>query len=190
MQCGTCGTDAPGASPWDLCQHCGHALAGNGTIFDRLLAAFHDFGHHAEKVARANANRYQKIPQDQSFPVSLQVPAGGGNVITSFGHPQQGRIWQVRRLTIAPLAVGGGTAGTLYIVRQGAPPNDLSLANLVDVATSMPLVAFYGTHQFVVRPGERVWGIFTGGTNGQQYVGSMQVEDWEEAAFAESDYVE
>lgn len=198
-RCNTCQTQYPAGTDTSLiCQHCGHVIGAGATglvgIFDKLLEYLGELGNtnkHLDRIAKREAQRYAGLPLDQSHAQVFNVPVGGGNVIASLGKPEQGRVWQVRRLIAGGLTATTAAAGTLYFFRQGAPPTDLNMPNLVDFAgppgSAMPVVAFYSTHQFIVRPNEHVWGVLVGGTANQQYVAAIQVEDWDESAFNASE---
>lgn len=191
VRCRVCGTEYPPDTDTRLlCQHCGHIIGAGETIFDRVLGLVGELfktNAHLDRLARLEQEKAQALPADTTLSTTLQVPGGGGTVIQAIGNlqgtPAPGRTWQVRRIVAGGTTVSTVAAGSMFFFRQGAPPNDLNLNNFIETATAMPFRAFYGTHQFVVRPGEYVWAALIGGTAGQQYVAAMQIEDWNESLF-------
>lgn len=182
MRCQVCHTDTPGGGPETICQHCGHQLGAPETVFDRLLGVIERLGRHTEIIARREAAIAQAIPQDQSFAVPFTIPAGG-TLIQDLGAPMVGRVWEVRRAVSGGLTATTAAAGAFYLFRQGTPPTELNLVNLCDFSPTLPNVAFYGSHEFIVRGGEHLWGAFVNASAGQQYVAAIQVQDWDEAIY-------
>lgn len=113
----------------------------------------------------------------------------GGTLTLDLGSVPQGRVWQIRRLIVGGIKVTTTAAGTAYAFAQGAPPTDLNLTSCVDIFSSLPQGNTYGTHQLFLLPGEHLFVVFQGATNGQQYAASARVEDWAQADFS-STFVE
>lgn len=157
--------------PWEL-------LAKIGVSLENLNK------READREAR-RAQAMSEMPGDPLLSGSGVYPASGNLIFDAVGsQPTSGRLWQIRHIMVGGVQADDSPAGKVYVYRSGGPPNDLSLINLMDVATlPMPQPAFYSTHQFLVRPGERVWCVVTGGTSGTQYVAAVQVEDWEERVY-------
>ena len=190
LRCRTCGTEQPaGSTPHTLCQHCGHTVGAGETILDQVLALIPRIQSTNDKLAAMAADAERRasfIPMDHTVVQTGIVPTPTANLVLGLGKPEQGRVWQVRRATIGGVFASTAVAGTYYLFRQGTPPVDLNMANLVDFETQCPNVSFYGTHQFIVQANERVWGVLNGGTAGQQIMAILQVEDWPVEAFAAS----
>jgi hypothetical protein len=189
MRCQTCGTPDAGAEGWDVCQHCGHAVGGRETVFDRMLGWLQHSGQtQAEKDAQAEVNLAQAIPMDMVLSTTFIVPAGGAGIVPiSLGgqnSPDVGRVWEVRRIVIGGLAINTVAAGSAYVFKQGAPPTDLNTVNAVASYTTMPATQLFGTHQFFVNQSEGIWLAVVGATAAQQLVVSMQVEDWADQAWS------
>ena len=120
------------------------------------------------------------------------VPASGPLVI-DLGATPQGRVWQVRRVVMGGPKATDTPAGSAFLYAQGAPPSDLNTSNLVDSFPSFTSGAqgsTYGTHQLWLPPGEHLWVVVSGGDEGDRWVASARIEDYDQAAFAESFYSE
>jgi hypothetical protein len=70
-------------------------------------------------------------------------------VLHECGGPSGGLVWNVRRVTLSPSAIGASiTAGTLYICKgQKAVGQQI----IVDIAPTIPNAATYSADQFVLR---------------------------------------
>lgn len=195
MRCRTCDTEQPpGATAETLCQHCGHLVGAGASILDRLLALvphFESTNKHLERMAARAQHKANNIPHDFTASNNATPLASGplpsGVAIMDLGGPSMGRVWEVRRAWAGGLSVTTAAGGEAWFVKQGAPPTDLNVANLVDFANPLPLTGFYGTHQFFVVQGEHVYVLITGGTNSQQYVAGVAGEDWDVEAYEYSD---
>jgi hypothetical protein len=125
-------------------------------------------------------DRERKIPVDVPL-ANSGIGVGGQNLYIGLGKPNQGFLWEVRFLVVGGATVVTAPSGVAYFL--AGPPQvlnyaDLSTWNLRDIAnpgaggggTAFPQVAFYGTRQFVVRPGEHLACVITGANNGTTYV--------------------
>lgn len=103
-----------------------------------------------------------------------------GSVVITCGGPTQGRQWQVRQLLVA-----GPTQGSIFYYVGATQPQTtpFQVIGLKDTTkTRWPAPAFYGTHQFIVNPSEKLWVVVTGATADTQVVVSGTAEDYELAA--------
>ena len=118
---------------------------------------------------------------DSNTPVDYSCVASGvypssGYLTLQLGSPDQGTYWEVQSV-----AAGGtdqnvsalGTAG-LY-VSAGFTGTSPGMGNLIDQATSLPNVGFYGGRQCWVGDQENLILCIYGGTAGQTYVANAQV---------------
>ena len=95
--------------------------------------------------------------------------------------PAVGRMWELRSLAVSGTNPETSVAGNAYLLRSptipllngGAPMG----GQLIDVATSVPDVAFYSSRQVVVHNPAKLWIVINGGTASTQYVARATVLD-------------
>jgi hypothetical protein len=156
------------------------------------LKVWADIGLTIGKSVDQQTDTMRKALQrlERNTPIDYAVPASGvfpasGLLVLNFGTPDQGTYWEV-----ASCAVGGtdvnvtaaGTAG-LYVsafspiaTNSGAvTTNPAGITSLVDRASALPNVAFYGTRQLLVNDQEYLFLVIFGGTSGQTYGANAQV---------------
>lgn len=113
-----------------------------------------------------------------------------GLAVIRFGlrGPDLGHFWYVRNITVGGLSPTVTAAGRcdVYVIAGGTPMNGagltaLGLADWRDESLTLPNVAFYGRGELPLRRGETIFLVVSGGTAGQQYAASGQIEDYEEA---------
>jgi len=113
--------------------------------------------------------------------IGSTVSPGSGTAYIGLGKPNQGFLWEVRSLIIGGALISSTPAGTAYFLvgpPQGLNDNaDAAIQNLRDIANAagsspFPTVAFYGTRQFVVRPGEHLAVVILSPTASTTYVAS------------------
>lgn len=142
--------------------------------------------------AQRNQNQLLKRIQEALTHTPIDVPiaksgviAAGSPLIFSCGHPSRGRLWEVRRLTVG----GTNKAGKAYFYVTSVTPattftkTAITAVHLVDLSSTWPNKAFYGTRQLVVKPEEHLWCVVTTGTTAKTVsVGGMAL-DYEFAAY-------
>lgn len=163
------------------------------------LAVFADLalkiGGLCERIDRQQddwARLIATIPGDYQNAVAGAFPASG-TLALDLGSPAQGTFWNVRRLIIGGADITTTPAGTGWVFVQGSPPNqngaNPSIAQAADITSgALPQKAFYGTHELAVAPGEHLWVIVVGGTNGTQYVASVKAETYSLTARISADF--
>jgi len=89
-------------------------------------------------------------------------------------NPAVGRMWELRSLAVSPTNPETTVTGTAYLLRSptvpllnGGPPMG---GQLLDIATSIPAVAFYSQRQVVVHNPNKLFVVITGGSASTQYV--------------------
>lgn len=138
-------------------------------------------------------DRHSKVSRDQlralqaSAPSDVRLPFSGtsgssGDLALVVPGPDTGYYWHVRRLIISGPAWSTTVAGTgeVYVtaVNNASYVNVRDAADLVDQASSVPNKAFYGMHEFVVRPGENVIVVIHSPTASTGYKGSLQIQQF------------
>jgi hypothetical protein len=105
-----------------------------------------------------------------------------GNLGLDLGGPALGRLWLVRRVIVAGLTWGTTAAGTAEVYVGGTTPqlaaSSRDITMLTDESAALPNKAFYSNRQMPVQHGERVIAVVIGGTSTQQYVATIQAEDY------------
>jgi hypothetical protein len=176
------------ATPVDPAADPNNPPGGSGidlSIFAKLGVQIETLAEQQKAAADRDRRKMDCIPSDYTANGNATVDAGADPIFIDLGQPSQGRIWEVRRIIVGATIASATATGSVFVFQQGLKPADLNVANLVDLYTLgvFPQRAFYGAHQFIVRPGEHIWVVVTGGTPGQQIVTAAKVEDWDEAAF-------
>lgn len=109
------------------------------------------------------------------------VYATGVNLILSCDGPQQGKVWSIRRIALGGAkANAAGLTGTAYGFVAPGPPLDLSLEGLFFVNTTWSPTppTIFAKGGVPVNQGENVYVVIVGGTNGDTYGASIQVEEY------------
>ena len=129
----------------------------------------------------------QQEAYEEYGPVQLALRAAGvsaasGVLIMNLGGPSYGRLWEVRRLIIGGATWGATVAGRGDIVVAANTPNatNRSLPDIVDVAASLPSVAFYSSGQIVLRNPQQLYVVIVNPTATTQYAvggGGFDVPD-------------
>lgn len=157
---------------------------GPGVDFSIFLALGAELGTLVDGMQADRDRRdRQEPPGNQPLSASGVAPASGVVTLDLGGAVPVGRVWQIRRLVVGGVTVTTTAAGAAYAFAQGAPPADLALPDCVDLFATLPAVNKYGTHQLFLLPGDHLWVVFVGATEGQQYAASARVEDWDEHNF-------
>ena len=130
----------------------------------------------------------QQEAYEEYGPVQLSLRAAGvspaaKDLVLNLGGPSYGRLWEVRRLVVGGAnwaAVVGGRAD--IIIAANAPLNTppRALSDVVDVAKSLPSVAFYSSGQLVLRNPQQLYVVIATPTATTQYAvggGGFDVPD-------------
>lgn len=173
-------------------------------IFAKLSASVDGLAEETRR-ARAEASR---PPTEVAWQQAMSglIPSGAGSVLgINLGGPAMGHRWHVRAIVVGgttPTTAAAGRADVFITgfrpiseapvatdtpgrpgVESGSGLRTNTLNWWRDQATSLPLVAFYGRGEMVVRSQESLWVVFSSGTAGQVYAANCAVEDYEDAAY-------
>ena len=147
-----------------------------------------NLGKQVEESGRATRRLLDRLegntPVDYSTATSGVYPSSGTMMLT-FGSPDQGTFWEVESV-----AVGGGDqnvaiAGTAGLYISGYIPTisgSPGMSSMIDQATSLPNVGFYGGRQCLVQDQESLVLVIFGGTPGTQYIANAQITVYNNAA--------
>lgn len=122
-------------------------------------------------------------PAATTFPIAIGL-----------GGPQQGQVWDVRNIAIGGAfptdAVSGradiyvrGDNLTAHATRTFA---QIGMIGWRDQATALPLVAYYGRGQILVRAQQRLWVVLSSYTVSKQYTVNAEIEQFEEGAILQT----
>ena len=145
-------------------------------------------GKQVEESGRATRRLLDRLenntPIDYFVATSGVYPASGTMMLT-FGSPDQGTFWEVESVSLGGsdqnVAIAG-TAGlyvSAYIPTISSSPG---MSSLVDQATSLPNVGFYGGRQCLVQDQENLVLVIFGGTPATQYIANAQITVYNNAA--------
>lgn len=150
--------------------------------FQASLDGLAEQAEHQASLLRQIHAALDHIPQD--YPVTGSgTTNSSGTVVFACQGPDVGRQWQLRNLV-----VGGVTKGALYFYALGAEPTAGQLPGLKDATkTRWPAPSFYGTHQFVLQPHEKLWVAVTTATDTAQVFATGTAEDYVVAAYRPSE---
>lgn len=104
-------------------------------------------------------------------------------------HPQQGRVYIVRKIAVGPPLVTSAapTVSGCYIFQSPVDPiasGAVDMAHLVDtLGTTLPVVRFYSSRYIVLRNPDKLWCVITGASANQQFVSSVQIEDYQDGGY-------
>lgn len=153
--------------------------AGLEVHLGNLHLAINTLSDHVKELRENLRNMQDDLDLDGQ--VVYNSTAGVVNFI-DLGHPSAGKRWQVRGIQIAGADITQTPAGTAWIMVQSlAPSNNPSIAMVQDwTKGALPQNAFYGRGEFIVHQMEHLYVLILGGTNGQQYTASANVESFPE----------
>lgn len=162
-----------------------------------LLSLFGELKIHLGGISSAirdsvdwqkRAKRYD-VPISTKRPYSLVMPASGLGEV-DLGGPNQGRVWNVRSITVSGTDPSVAVTGRLDVYVTGSnlgqftALSSIGTADWRDYSSSLPSVAFYGVGEMRVLPNERLRLIFSTVAGGTNLSGSILVEDFEDASLA------
>ncbi len=157
-----------------------------GFSVDLMAGLKASIGDLAAQTRRANQLKLASIPIDYRRVNNVIIPTPTAAAGIGLGGPQQGRVWLVRRIIVSGLTWGTAAAGTAEFY-AGAIPSMLAASTrdaslLMDESAFIPNKAFYSNRQVVIKSPETLHIVIVGGTAGQQYIASSQIEDYDESA--------
>lgn len=145
-------------------------------------------GRLTDQLRKTRQTTLALIPKDVRFEASGTFPASGPLVLALYS-PDLGRIGQLRSIFAGGTVLTTAVAGTCNLYVAGSPPASpqnptLGMTGARDNSvTPLPAPAFYSTHQVVIQAEEWLYAVITGGTVGQVYSVSGQIEDYNARAF-------
>ena len=161
------------------------------------LDTFVKFGVSLDNITaqQARTNELLARPAQQPYTFEqtkdLVTPAAATYpAFISMGGPQQGFVFELRNLVVGGLAVDTVVAGTAYVFVRGTPPSaqmtsaQWGVTGLRDIATSLPLPAYYGRGQVTVRANQKLWIMLLNYTTSTDYVVNAEFESYQEQAAA------
>lgn len=135
-------------------------LAATKISLDRLVAA-----------QTAVEERYQREgPVFVPIGRSATTDATGARLLMDLGGPSYGRAWEVRQLVVGGLTWSTTVSGRAELYVGSTPQVNAALANLQDVAATLPSKSFYSAGQFRVIHPNRVYVVIAGGSDNTTYV--------------------
>lgn len=154
----------------------------------RLFAGLDAIAEKMERSAKRTEDSARLVQQAAALmPITYRRRAQGfpaSNVLVlDMGGPAQGRVWELRSMKVGSGGLPSETrAGAAYVyAMSGATPDTVlgaaSIFDAIDWTTSLPNVAFYGAGEAVVVAGERLYVVFTGATNAEDYGAAFVVQD-------------
>lgn len=105
----------------------------------------------------------------------------------NFG-PDQGYFWYVRKLCVGgktPTTAAAGRADVFTSAQNLMQKDSLAEISLVDwqdQASALPLIGPYGNGELIVKAGEKLYVVISGGTVQQQYYCVGTIAQYQEAA--------
>lgn len=108
--------------------------------------------------------------------------------------PDQGHFWYIRSIAVGGLATVTAAAGRadVFVSAQNLSTftslAQIGLADWRDQAGSLPLISFYGRGELPMRMNENIYIVFSGATNGQTYVATVQYEDFDETSLLREEF--
>jgi hypothetical protein len=126
---------------------------------------------------------------DYGISASATYPSSGV-LCLNLGTPDRGTYWEVQSVSVGGLdqnITAAGSAG-LYVNPLGLQTGGITagqspgLTSMVDQATTLPNVGFYGGRQCYVGDGEYLFLVVFGGTASQIYQANAQVAVYNVAA--------
>ncbi len=157
------------------------------------------------RATREAAVRIPPQPREMALVNSAAFPSSGV-LAFDMGGPQQGSVWQVRSIDVGGLTPTTTAAGRCDVfvastalqvvdgVAAGSQPGGGgfifgtglaagSLGRWRDQALTLPKVAFYSVGDLAVHAQERLYVVFSSGTNTQVLMANVRVDEYETAAY-------
>lgn len=147
-----------------------------------------DEEQHQRRLLRAREIKRARIPAPVRLQGSGVCPTPTASFGIGFGGPDPGFFWTVRRVVVGGFQWGTTAAGSaeLYVTGlaglagvihsgTGSVASVRALNDLVDQAATLPSKGFYSNEQIIVQANESLVIVIVGGTAGQQYSASAQV---------------
>jgi len=141
-----------------------------------------------ERMRRREIKR-ARVPQTVRLQGSGICPTPTAPFGINFGGPDSGFFWIVRRIVVGGLTWATSASGSaeFYVTGLAGLPGVASsgigtaagvraLSDLIDQVGSMPAAKFYGNSQVPVLANESLVVVVAGGTAGQQYVASTNIQ--------------
>lgn len=130
-----------------------------------------------------------RVPMSVRQFASAAIPSPTVRTGISFGGPDPGFYWLLRRLIVGGVTWKTTAAGTaeVYVTALAAGQgqaavgpiiNGLALSDMVDQAATLPAKAFYSNQQVIIQEQENLVVVIDTGTANQQYVVTAQFEIW------------
>ena len=132
-----------------------------------------------DENTRALDRQWRRMQADTPVhyrPVASGVAESGIVLPLILGKPDAGTLWEVNAVTVGGSTYSTTAAGTAGLYRVSYPiSSEPAITDLVDWASSLPSVAFYSSRQVIVREGEWLALVVSGGTAGQLYAAAASV---------------
>jgi hypothetical protein len=166
------------------------ADVGSGIVAD-LCAKIDLHVGSVERLSKTLERQRRTPPAQPVFgrTAAAGVFATGAALILTFPlkGPDLGHFWYVRSIAIGGLSPTVAAAGRADVYVSAANAGVLTLASFGlgdwrDQTLGLPNVAFYGRGELPLRLNEEIVVVVSNGTNAQQYVATVQFEDYAEAA--------
>jgi hypothetical protein len=114
-----------------------------------------------------------------------------GFVTLDLDGPTMGYSWYVRNLVVGGLTVAtvAGGSANIYVTAQNATTyanTHPSLIDWRDRAPILPLMAYYGRGEMALEQNEKLVVVFSGATEGQQYIAAATIENHQEGILAQT----
>jgi len=139
-------------------------------------------GDLTDELRRTRQSRIDSLPVDYRRVGQGIVPSGGGTIVIGLGSPPPGHLWLIRRIIVGGVTWGTAAAGTAEVYIVALPSSQIAISRdlgaLVDEAAAMPNKAYYSNRQLVAVNPESVHVVIVNGTASQQYVATIQAEDY------------
>ena len=113
---------------------------------------------------------YQFGAKDVPFQGTVTSDASGDTCVIDLGGPTNERMWQVRRISVGGSLYTSTVAGKALVVVSGSRNTNPPTSDVADVASSLPLTAFYSTGHLIVRHPNRLFLVILTPTASTQYV--------------------
>ncbi len=145
-------------------------------ILGEIRAGLNTIAKELRDIRRIQ-DAYQFGPKDIEFRDSKSSDASGDTIVLNLGGPSYERQWQVRRISVGGSLYTSTVAGKALVVVGSSRNATPSTADVADVASSLPLTAFYSTGQLIVRHPNRLYLVILTPTASTQYVGGGVATD-------------
>lgn len=165
-------------------------------VFGDLCAKLDLHIGSVSKMTRTLARAQGRPPAQPVFgrTTAAGVATTGNVLILRFplAGPDQGHFWYIRSIVIGGLTPTTTAAGRadIYVSASNLASQPtlaaIGLGDWRDQEATLPAVSFYNRGALPLRLNEELFVVISNGTNLQNYVASVQFEDYEEAAAKES----